>query len=133
MPGSRRTFAYTLKPSAEDAPRTLRQVEKILAWACAGDDRIECHGVSGEALGAITMNLTVIGRDQWACRQTAQDILNYVTWTLKNPADMDLRSERQEPHENRGYDRGGRTKRFRQPRPRQPQSVPDPGPPAEGP
>lgn len=113
MPGSKRTFAYTLLPAGEDAEKTLRQAEKILAWACEGDDRVECHGISGDALGAITLNLTIVNRDQWACRQLAQDILNYVTWGLKNPTGFDLNSVRQPAHGHRGYQHG-RTKRYRE-------------------
>jgi len=94
------------------------RVRKVLGYACDGDDRIECHDVTGEALGVVTMSLTIVGRDQWWCRQLAQDILNHVTWSLRNEAGatLDLQSWRLEPHQNRGYAHG-RTKPYREPRP----------------
>ena len=127
MPGSNRTFEYTLKAeNVEDTDRLLKRVERILGWACEGDDRITCHGVSGEAIGIVTINLTVRGRDQWWSRQLAQDIVNLTTWGLANSVSLDLRSFRQEAHEHRGY-QWGRSKRYREPRP------PSPPTPADGP
>ena len=122
--GSRRTFSYRLQPASEDVAIVAARVRKILGVACDGDDRIECHDVSGEALGVVTMSLTIVNRDQWACRQLAQDILNMVTWGLKNPTELDLVSQRQPVHMNRGYGHG-RTKTYNEPRPRVP---PEPGP-----
>lgn len=119
MPGSRRTFAYSLTPEASHLEYALRKANKILGWACEGDKRIECHGITGEAVGTITLNLTIVDRDQWACRQLAQDILNYVTWGIQADVTMDLVSERLEPHFNRGYGHG-RTKQRNDPRPKQP-------------
>lgn len=116
MPGSKRTFTYSLTPEAGGVERALKQARRVLAWACDGDARIECHGVTGEALGTITLNLTIINKDQWACRQLAQDILNYVTWGIGEKVDLDLESERLPPHRQRGY-RHGRAKSFNEPRP----------------
>jgi hypothetical protein len=118
MPGSRRSFSYTLTPAPEDTDKVLKQAERILGWACDGDRRVECHGVTGEALGIIRMDVTVHGRDRWATTQIMQDILNLILWGLKHPKHLglDLQSERLDPHENRGYLRGGRTKRFREPK-----------------
>lgn len=124
MAGSRRTFSYRLLPAGEDVGKTAARARKILAWACDGDNRIECHGVTGEAVGVVTMNLTIVNRDQWACRQLAQNILNYVTWGLANPMELDLTSDRQPVHMNRGYGHG-RTKRYNEPRPK---VSPEPGP-----
>lgn len=117
MPGSRRTYTYVLIPSStEDAAKVLAKAERILGWACGGDDRIECHGVTGAAVGSITLNLTIRGRDQWWSRQLAQDILNLVTWGLEKDATrLQLESRRQEVHMNRGYSHG-RTKTYRTPK-----------------
>jgi hypothetical protein len=116
MPGSRRTFEYALTPGEEQVEQVFRRAQRILAWACDGDDRIECHGITGEGLGVVTLNLTIVNRDQWACRQLAQDILNLVTWGLKNEATKaELQSRRQKPHLSRGYSHG-RTKTSRSPK-----------------
>lgn len=114
MPGSRRTYSYALVPKTqEDAPKVLARAERILGWACEGDKRIECHGITGEAVGSITLNLTIVGRDQWWSRQLAQDILNLVTWGLEKDATrLQLESRRQEVHMHRGY-AYGRTKTYR--------------------
>jgi hypothetical protein len=117
MAGSKRTFEYVLKPTGEDVEQTFRRAQRILGWACEGDKRIECHGISGEGLGVVKLNLTVTGRDQWACRQLVQDILNLVVWGLEKDATrLDLQSRRQEPHLTRGYGAGGRTKTYRSPK-----------------
>ncbi len=119
MPGSKRTFSYSLKAEKpEEVDRVYKKAKQILGWACDGDARIECHGVSGEALGVVTMNVTVVGRDQWATRQIVQDVLNKILWGLGHPKDvgLQLQSERQEPHDHRGY-AYGRTKRYREPKP----------------
>lgn len=124
MTGSERSFTYTLLPAPESADRVFKQAEKILAWACEGDDRITCHGISGEAVGAITLNLTVKGRDQWWCRQLAQDIVNLVTWGLKTEAtQLDLQSRRKPAHSHRGY-AYGRSKPYREARQTQTQPQP---------
>lgn len=117
MPGSKRTFEYVLAPGEEQIEQVFRRAQRILAWACEGDDRIECHGITGEGLGVVTLNLTIVNRDQWACRQLAQDILNLVTWGLKNDeaTKLELQSKRQKPHTARGYAHG-RTKTFRSPK-----------------
>jgi hypothetical protein len=117
MPGSRRTYSYALVPTTqEDAPKVLARAERILGWACDGDERVECHGITGEAVGSITLNLTIVGRDQWWSRQLAQDILNLVTWGLeKDATKLQLESKRQEVHMNRGYAHG-RTKTYRTPK-----------------
>lgn len=114
MAGSTRTFTYTLRPAQEDVEDAFRRAAKVLGWACDGDKRIECHGVSGEGFGVVILNLTIRARDQWAVRQIGQDVVNLVTWGLANPADFEAGSVRQEPHTARGYARGGRTKRFRE-------------------
>jgi len=106
MPGSSRTFSYTLVPQDGDQPRMTAQARKILGWACDGDKRITCHGVDGDAFGVVQLNLTIVGRDQWWSRQLAQDIVNMVTWGLKNPAEMQLLSQRQPAHDHRGYAHG---------------------------
>lgn len=113
MPGSSRTFTYTIKPDDADMEKAARQARKILGWACEGDKRITCHGVSGDLYGVVQLNLTVVGRDQWWSRRLAQDILNMVTWGLRHPAEIDLLSERQEPHDHRGY-MYGRVKQWRE-------------------
>lgn len=115
MAGSTRTFSYTLTPRPEDTDQVAGKARKILSWACEGDNRITCHEIQGEALGRVTLSLTIVGRDQWWCRQLAQDIVNLVSWSLANPAQLDLRSDRQKPHQNRGY-RAGRRKTWREPR-----------------
>lgn len=138
MPGSKRTFSYSLTPKdAADLPKVAARARKILAWACEGDDRITCHSIDGEAIGRVTMNLTIIGRDRWWAMQLAQDILNLVTWQLKADVSLDLRSTRLPPHENRGYVKGNRTKRWNDPKPQrgaQPQESAtgsEPGPPEQ--
>jgi hypothetical protein len=118
MPGSKRTFSYTLTPPPEDTDRVLKQAQKVMAWACDGDPRIDCHDVTGEALGTVVLSATVHGRDRWATTQIMQDVLNLILWGLRHPKDldMDLRSVRPEPHTHRGY-AYGRTKTYREPRP----------------
>lgn len=113
MAGSKRHFTYTLVPESGDVEQAARQARKVLGWACESDSRITCHEVTGDALGVVTLNLTIQGRDQWACRQLAQDILNYVTWGLQNPSELQLQSKRLPPHTVRGYS-GGRTKTWRE-------------------
>jgi hypothetical protein len=128
MPGSKRTFEYLIAAGPDDTEKVLRKAERILAWACDGDERIECHGISGGAVGAVTLNLTIVNRDQWACRQLAQDILNLVVWGLdKDATQLALQSRRQEVHGHRGYSHG-RTKRYREPR-TPPHPAPGPRPP----
>lgn len=114
MAGSKRVFTYVLTPKVEDTGELGRRARRILSWACDGDNRITCHEVTGEAFGAVTLNLTIHGRDQWWCRQLAQDIVNLVTWGLENPARLDLSSKREAPHMVRGY-AGGRSKTWREP------------------
>jgi len=116
VPGSRRTFTYRLTPKPEDTDKVLKQAQRVLGWACEGDKHIECHGVSGEALGVVELSLTIVGRDQWWSRQLAQDILNVVTWGIStNATKLELASHRQEAHTHRGY-QWGRTKRYREPK-----------------
>ena len=117
MPGSTRTFSYTLIPKDPEAlEKVAAKAHRILGWACDGDDRITCYGIDGEALGIVTLNLTIKARDRWWAMQLAQDILNYITWGLRSDVDLDLRSEGPPPHENRGYVRGNRTKTWREPK-----------------
>lgn len=115
MVGSKRTFEYILTPSTtEDAEKLFARARKVLGWACDGDTRIECHGITGEGLGVVTLNLTIHHRDQWACRQLAQDVLNKVVWGLaKDATQLRLQSHRQKPHVRRGYG-GGRSKTWRE-------------------
>lgn len=116
MAGSKRTFTYVLTPAPENTDRVLKKAQKILGWACEGDPRIICHGVSGEALGTVILSLTIQGRDQWWARQLAQDVLNHVTWGLETDAtQLDLQSRRQAAHTHRGY-QFGRTKPYREPK-----------------
>lgn len=114
MPGSTRTFEYSLVPtSAETVTRLEKRAAKILGWACEGDDRITCHQVTGSALGVVTLSMTICARDRWWATQLAQDVLNTVTWGLETGATQtQLRSHRQDPHTHRGYAHG-RTKRHR--------------------
>ena len=114
MPGSTRTFEYSLVPtSAETVTRLEKRAAKILGWVCEGDKRITCHNVTGSALGIVTLSMTIQGRDRWWATQLAQDVLNTVTWGLETGATrVQLESRRQEPHDHRGYAHG-RTKRHR--------------------
>lgn len=117
MAGSKRTFTYRLTPKPEDTDKVLKQAQRVLAWACEGDPRVLCHGISGESLGMVELSATVHGRDRYAAGQIMQDVLNLVLWGLRHPKDLDLdlKSERQTPHTHRGYAHG-RTKRYREPR-----------------
>lgn len=124
MPGSKRTFVYSLTPTVEDVPAVAAAARRVLGWACEGDDRITCHEVSGEGLGTVTLTLTIAGRDRWWATQLAQDILNLVTWGVEHRATrLDLESHRQKPHSNRGYQHG-RTKRWREPKATAPEDSP---------
>lgn len=114
MAGSKKTFTYTLVPAPDEVERVRAQAERVLGWACEGDDRITCHEVTGPALGVVTLSMTIHGRDRWWATQLAQDILNIVLWGLETGATrLDLQSRRQAPHQNRGYAHG-RTKRYRE-------------------
>lgn len=116
MPGATRHFTHTIRPrDPEDLPQVAARAKKILAWACEGDDRVTCHGITGEPLGQVTMNLTIKGRDRWWAMQLAQDIINYVTWGMSQKVDLDLRSLPPPPHMSRGYG-FGRTKTWRDPK-----------------
>ena len=111
-----RTFTYTLTPAPGDTEDAYRRAAKMLGWRCDGDNRIACHGVSGESLGVVIISLTIRGRDKWDSMQIGQDLINDITWNLANPARLEARSVPLEPHEASGYARGGRTKRFRAPK-----------------
>lgn len=114
MPGSTRTFTYTLLPPLEDVSRVEKQARKVLGWACDGDDRISCHDVTGSALGVVTIGLTIHGRDRWWATQLAQDVLDIVLWGLQtNATRLQLQSRKLEAHTHRGYAHG-RTKRHRE-------------------
>lgn len=106
MPGSTRTFTYTLTPTEADLEKATARARKIMGWACDGDRRITCYGVEGQLYGVVQLSMKITGRDQWATRQIAQDLLNMVTWGLSNPAEMRLLSERLDPHDHRGYAHG---------------------------
>lgn len=125
MPGSIRDYTYVLTPTSEDMKRVLAQARKVMGWYCENEPRITNHAITGEALGLVTLTMTIHSRDQWASRQLAQDVLNYVTWGLKNTGatQMDLQSWRQEVHMNRGYAHG-RTKRFREKKKTEPEAPP---------
>lgn len=114
MPGTTRTFSYTLHPkTGDDLELLASRARKVLGWACDGDKRITCHGVTGDAVGVVQLNMTVVGRDRWRSMRVAQDILNMVTWGLAQPAGVDLSSSRPAVHDHRGYAHG-RTKRWRE-------------------
>lgn len=122
MPASNRTFNYTLIPTkAEDLERVTRHATRWLNQACEGDKKITCHGITGDALGVVTMSMTIRARDRWWAAQLAQDVLNYVLWSLEHSSAglergavrLALESERQAPHDHRGYAHG-RTKRYRE-------------------
>ena len=113
MPGSTRTFTYTLVPENEQVTRLEHRARKVLAWVCEGDDRITCQDVTGSALGVVTISMTVRGRDRWWATQLAQDVLNHVLWGLETGAtQLQLQSRRQDPHTHRGYQHG-RHRRYR--------------------
>jgi len=117
MPGTTRDFSYSLTPkNPDDVPLLAAKARKILAWACDGDDRITCRGIEGEALGLVTLKMTIVGRDRWWAMQLAQDILNIVLWNLEKSVEinLDLESWSLPPHTHRGYAHG-RTKRYRAP------------------
>lgn len=121
MPGAKRDFTYSLTPKdPTNVPVIAAKARKILAWACDGDDRIQCAGIEGEALGLVTLKMTIIGRDRWWSMQLAQDVLNIILWNLEKSVDVDLDlvSWSLPPHTHRGYAHG-RTKRYRTPRPRE--------------
>lgn len=114
MPGSIREYTYTIRPKAdEDFAKLSRQARRILGWACDGDKRITCAGVTGDAFGVVQLHFSIKARDQWYSRQLAQDILNLVTWGLASPAELELASERLPAHEMRGY-MYGRVKKWRE-------------------
>lgn len=124
MAGSTRTFECVIQADADVIPRLIARAQ---ARACESNDQVTCHGIGGEALGVVTMSVTVTGRDQWACRQIVQDVVNYVTWGLSAKVTrLDLQSRRQPAHTHRGYS-FGRVKRFREPRPPRPPRAPAPG------
>lgn len=107
MPGTTLTFTYTMIPDPDGVAFLEKRARKVLGWACDGDKRITCHEVSGAGLGAVTLSLTIHGRDRWWATQLAQDILDRVLWGLESGATrLDLQSHKQPPHTNRGYAHG---------------------------
>lgn len=115
MPGTQRTYTYTLKAtSPADHELLAAKARKVLGYACDGDSRITCHGVSGDAVGVVQISLTVRARSRWHTKEIAWDIINMVTWGLDQPAELDLVVERPPVHTHRGY-RFGRTKQWREP------------------
>ena len=113
MPGTKRSFTYTMIPPSDDVSRVEKQARKVLGWACEGDDRISCHEVTGSALGVVTLSMTIHGRDRWWTTQLAQDVLDIVLWGLRtNATRLQLQSRKLEAHTHRGYAHG-RTKRHR--------------------
>lgn len=113
MPGSVREYTYTIKPKGDDdVGRLTGQARRVLGWACDGDKRITCKGVTGDAFGLVQLSFTIKARDQWYSRELAQEILNLVTWGLASPAELQLASERLPAHQMRGY-MHGRVKQWR--------------------
>ena len=111
-----RDYTWRLTPeSDEDLADLSRRAHKVLAWACEGEKRLTCKGITGEALGVVELAFTIVGRDLWAAGQISQDLINHVTWRLKNPAQVTMTSLGQAPHEHRGYAHG-RQKRVNRPR-----------------
>lgn len=111
-----RDYVWRLTPqNNEDLADLSRRAHKVLAWACEGEKRLTCKGITGEALGFVELTFTVVGRDLWGAGQISQDLINHVTWRLRNPASVIMTSDPQPPHENRGYAHG-RTKRVNRPR-----------------
>lgn len=113
MPGTTRSFTYTVRPAATDLAQVEKQARYWLGWVCDGDTRVTCHDISGLAFGVVTLSLTVRARDRWWATQIAQDLLNKVLWGIKQETKLELSSERLEPHTNRGY-RHGRVKTYRE-------------------
>jgi len=117
-----RDYVWRLTPSeSEDLADLSRRAHKVLAWACEGEKRLTCKGITGEALGFVELNFQVVGRDLWAAGQISQDLVNHVTWRLANPAEVVTWSEPQGPHQNRGYAHG-RTRRVNRPRAKTPKT-----------
>lgn len=111
-----RDYVWRLVPTeGEDLADLSRRAHKVLAWACEGEKRLTCKGITGEPLGMVELTFQVVGRDLWAAGQISQDLINHVTWRLKNPAKVTVMSEPRAPHQNRGYAHG-RTKRVNSPR-----------------
>lgn len=104
MPGTVRTFTYSLIPAPEDVALVAAHTRKVVGWACDGDKALTCHGVSGEELGLVTFTVTVRGRDRWWAAQQVQDILNLVCRGLGDKAGrLVAGSEPLPPHTNRGH------------------------------
>ena len=111
-----RDYVWRLKPGEdEDLADLSRRARKVLAWACEGDKRLTCKGVTGEALGFVEIGFTVVGRDLWAAGQIGQDIINLATHRLLHPARATVAMEPMATHDHRGYAHG-RTKRVNRPR-----------------
>lgn len=111
-----RAYRWRLTPkTGEQVEDLARRARKALAWACDGDKRISCMGVSGEAFGVVDIEFTVHARDLWWCGQLGQDIINIVTKRLTDPAAVDIHSEHLPTHTHRGYAHG-RTRRINRPR-----------------
>lgn len=111
-----RDYVWRLRPGEdEDLAELSRRARKVLAWACEGDNRLTCQGVTGEALGFVEIGFRVVGRDLWAAGQIGQDIINLATRRLIRPAHATVAMEPLGPHDHRGYAHG-RTKRVNRPR-----------------
>lgn len=99
-----KTYRWRLTPRAEEAVEDLaRRARKVLGWACDGDPRITCKGVTGEPFGFIDISFKITGRDLWWTGQLGQDIINLVTKRLLDPAAVDIDIEREPIHDHRGY------------------------------
>jgi hypothetical protein len=109
-----RNYVWTVRPSdPAELPRLAKKARKVLAWACEGDDRLTCRGITGEAVGVIQLTFTVVGRDLWAAGQLGQDVITLATRRLKSVAHVS--SLPRPPHMHRGY-AYGREKRVNSPR-----------------
>lgn len=113
MPGTSRTFTYTLIPAPGDVETVAARVRKVIGWACDGDRALTCHGITGEELGIVTFTLVAQGRDRWWATQLVQDVLSRIQDNLRDrPVRLVLGSAPPPPHDHRGYAHG-RTKRTR--------------------
>lgn len=111
-----RFYRWRLTPkTGEQLDDLARRARKALAWACDGDKRITCMGVSGEAIGVVEIEFSVKARDLWWCGQLGQDIINIATKRLAEPVGVDIHLEDGPIHDHRGY-AYGRTRRINQPR-----------------
>lgn len=111
-----RNYIWRLTPREdEDLAELGRRARGVLGWACEGDKRLECQGVSGEAFGFVEIGFQVKGRDLWDAGQIGQNIIDLATRRLRNPAIASVLVAPLSPHDHRGYEHG-RTQRVNRPR-----------------